>query len=76
MRKLKNSYFITRGDNMNGINYDKFKSPNSLVSQLELIGYISDKLNQRNISCIIKDEFAAEFYTGSFYRAKYIYQLS
>ena len=38
MRKLKNSYFITRGDNMNGINYDKFKSPNSLVSQLELIG--------------------------------------
>ena len=23
---------------MNGINYDKFKSPNSLVSQLELIG--------------------------------------
>ena len=40
MRKLKNSYFITRGDNMNGINYDKFKSPNSLVSQLELIGYI------------------------------------
>ncbi len=57
---------------MNGINYDKFKSPNSLVSQLELIGYISDKLNQRNISCIIKDEFAAEFYTGSFYRAKYI----
>ena len=57
---------------MNGINYDKFKSPNSLVSQLELIGYISDKLNQRNISCIIKDEFAAEFYTGSFYRAQYI----
>lgn len=57
---------------MNGINYDKFKSPNSLVSQLELIGYISDKLNQRNISCIITDEFAAEFYTGSFYRAKYI----
>ena len=38
MRKLKNSYFITRGHNMNGINYDKFKSPNSLVSQLELIG--------------------------------------
>ena len=34
--------------------------------------YISDKLNQQNISCIIKDEFAAEFYTGSFYRAKYI----
>lgn len=52
MRKLKNSYFITRDDNMNGINYDKFKSPNSLVSQLELIGYISDKLNQQNISCI------------------------
>ena len=40
MRKLKNSYFITRGDNINGINYDKFKSPNSFVSQLELIGYI------------------------------------
>ena len=57
---------------MNPINYDKFKSPNSLVSQLELIGYISDKLNNRNISCIITDEFAAEFYTGSFYRAKYI----
>ena len=40
MREVKNSCFITRGENMNGINYDKFKSPNSLVSQLELIGYI------------------------------------
>ena len=49
---------------MNGINYDKFKSPNSLVSQLELIGYISDKLNQHDISCVIVDEFAAEFYTN------------
>ena len=57
---------------MDSINYEKIKSQNSLISQLEIIGYISDKLNQRNISCIITDEFAAEFYTGSFYRAKYI----
>ena len=72
MRKLKNSYFITRGDNMNGINYDKFKSPDSLVSQLEFIGNISYKLAQKNINCITADEFAAEFYTGSFYRTQYI----
>ena len=57
---------------MNRINYNKFKSHDTLVSQIELIGYISDKLTLHNINCIIADEFAAEFYTGSFYRAQYI----
>lgn len=57
---------------MNSINYDKLKSHDTLRSQLEIIGYISDKLTQQNITCILIDEFAAEFYTGSFYRAKYI----
>ncbi len=34
MREMKNSYFITRGHNMNGINYDKFKFQNICESRV------------------------------------------
>lgn len=57
---------------MNSINYNQISSSDSLVAQLELIGIISEELGKYKTSCILIDEFAAEFYTGSFYRAQYI----